>query len=197
MPSKPCRPFTLLDGTILVAGLAIGTAWMRPNLDQANAYFVAQGTAPSLLNWIGLRIEQVRASLHVATLLSITLLVLRLRSPRPSRRRLLCQPGFVASLAVTIGLVLEMAFWNSANAIIVLESPRWTWDNLLDASHWGVHGAFENVAVIVGWSLLLAGKRWRPEPGWLDRTAFWLGLYWMVLPPVTTLTWNLARVFAV
>ena len=37
------------------------------------------------------------------------------------------------------------------------------------------------LAVLASWVTLVAGRRWRPEPSWVDRLGRALGLLWVLL----------------
>src|SRR5690349_17797244 len=108
MGNPPRRKFTVVDAMALVAATAAGMAWIRSNYDwqfffgtwwlfyshgdflQAGSYAV-RIVWPFLLAW------------------TLTVLVLRFRRPRPPRRLLMRQPGFVACCAVTLATALT--FW--------------------------------------------------------------------------------------
>src|SRR5438046_2313959 len=101
MGNHPRREFALVDTMALVAATAAGMAWIRSNYDWQFFFatwwsFYAHGDVlqtgshairfiwPFLLGW------------------TLTVLVLRFRRPRPSRRLLLRQPGLVACCAATL-----------------------------------------------------------------------------------------------
>ena len=39
-------------------------------------------------------------------------------------------------------------------------------------------------AIAACWLVLIVGRRWRPEPSWIDRCGRALGAYWILLVPV-------------
>jgi hypothetical protein len=87
--------------------------------------------------------------------------VLRWRRPRPSWRVLLVQPGVVAGLAMVFGL-----FWVLGWLHILLPDRL---DSLSGA--WIAIGG----SVAAAWVVLALCRRWRAEPGWLDRLGRLLG----------------------
>jgi hypothetical protein len=125
-----------------------------------------------------------------------TVLLLRLRRPRPPLHRLARQPGFAAGLAgtaivalgaLTIGLIALVRVARRGMAVragVRLRStdPSW-WPP--DSSWWlGVvfHlGAVVGPAVIGAWLLLALSGRRRPSWGWLDLLGRALGIAWIIL----------------
>ncbi len=87
--------------------------------------------------------------------------ILRLRRPRPSWRPLLVQPGMVAALAMVFGL-----FWVTGLVHILMPGQ-------IDAmtGPWIVIGG----TVALAWVILALFRRWKAEPGWLDRLGRLLG----------------------
>src|SRR5690349_5020505 len=99
MRKSACRPFTVLDGMVLVAATAVGLECLR---------------RLPLANWMNAGVFARDWSLWIARVIGLTscfavpctcaMLVLRLRRPRPARRSLARQPGLVACLAGVAGL---------------------------------------------------------------------------------------------
>jgi hypothetical protein len=87
--------------------------------------------------------------------------VVRLRRPRPSWPVLLWQPGMVAGLAMVFGF-----FWVTA-ALLTLFPGQFDGWNALPSAIGGT--------VVVAWGALALGRRWKPEPGWIDRAGRFLG----------------------
>jgi hypothetical protein len=88
-------------------------------------------------------------------------LILRLRRPRPTLRRLIIQPGVVAATAIVFGL-----FWVTGWVQIVfpdrLNSMTGPWIAVGDT-------------VAIAWIVLAASGNWTIEPGWVDRLGVLLG----------------------
>ena len=165
-----CRPFTLLDATILVAFTGIGLASIR---------WIAEDPFPNLLRSRSLAQAAERLAfwyfdgVPVLAAWTLGVLLLRLRRPRPEIRRIAHQPGFVACLAVFVCLIMEgvtIATLTLSNTVV----PSW---ELLFVSGIGW-------AVGASWVCLLVSRRWRAERGWIDGVGRCLGLLWLVLPPL-------------
>src|SRR5262245_43365482 len=87
--ARGCRPLALLDGMALVAATACGLALSR-SLSAHPAFRLPRPIAQEL---------------SLLATWTLTLLALRLRGPRPGFRRLMRQPGMVAS-SVVVALTL-------------------------------------------------------------------------------------------
>ena len=86
---------------------------------------------------------------------------MRVRRPRPPLRALLRQPGTVAGLAVTLGLIwvtgwLHLLFFG----------------RLIDGT---VTAIAVGGTVALAWACLALGWRWEAEPSWVDRMGRLLG----------------------
>ena len=42
-------------------------------------------------------------------------------------------------------------------------------------------------AVAAAWLTLMIGRRWRPEPSWVDRSGRLIGSFWLLMIPLYTL----------
>jgi hypothetical protein len=162
---------TVGDTMILVAVTAAGFATARACLP------VMRGSTPAF----GMRISAT----FVALALTIGLIPLRLRPPRP--RRLGRNPGMVACCAV----VLAMAFILAEQAISWLNPATGA---ALVVPHYRTINLVFNLmrldlyspAVAGGWLALAMSGRWRPEPDWLDRAGCALGACWIVAPLIAS-----------
>ncbi len=118
---------------------------------------------------------------------TIALFGLRLRQPRPSRRRLVHQPGFAASAVVVLlamvmflgGLSssLERATWgDGVRPTLGMELISFR-NQCLTEDRSEIFGA--GIASV--WALLALGQIARAERGWLDRAGRVIGVYWIIL----------------
>jgi hypothetical protein len=125
--------------------------------------------------------------------LSIAVLGLRLRRPRPGLRRLARQPGFVACTAAAIVLGIRMANLASVAGVITLDSPGSSfWGEIFDDGMRDSLGSIPSdvgCAVAVAWTIQGLGGRWRPEPSWIDRTGRVLGALWITTIPFAYFTY--------
>jgi hypothetical protein len=175
------RGMSILDGMILIGGTAIGFAAIRlgdvtPYLGQYPTWSSALMAFTNITSWLS-------TLAPVVALWSLSFILLRLRQPRPRRRRLFDQPGFVASVATAAGLVFMG--WLLFPALLG-NQPGALWNGqayVLDA--WGTTVVFSIMgcggAVASSWMILAIGGRWRPEPGWIDRIGRGLGAYWIAM----------------
>jgi hypothetical protein len=148
---------------ILIAAVAVG-------LSVATAAHRRDRAFPRRLPAAFKRYEAVQHG-HVtlcccALALSPAFLVVRLRRPRADLRRLIRQPGLVACVAATLGLV----YWLASLA----RAGRFSEGSIQVLSV--VNGLWVGTAWIV---LLIVG--WRAEPGWIDRMGLVLGICWLGL----------------
>ncbi|WP_422929081.1 hypothetical protein [Singulisphaera sp. PoT] len=182
--SSRSRPFGLADGMILVAATATGLSLSRKAVDVAGPTSLwrmirtLSSGGCSFEEFVNLSVE-LGIALVLPTLASWTFgcLLLRLRAPRPSRRRFTRQPGAMASLAAStvIGLSLAVALlhWLLTDRAI----PK--------TSH--VFGLALFVSMQVGvvvsccWSTMIVSRGYVPEPTWLDRLGRLLGAAWIAV----------------
>jgi hypothetical protein len=161
MPRPIPRRFTLLDAMALIVALAIGLALAR-------AWFVAiEGGVDED--------EQIRPGLATFLLLPFapTLVLLRLRRPRPRLQRLARQPGFQASLAACTATAYLAVRYGYCALLYWRDHINWY------PAVFEVRGlAITAVSVIVAW-VALAAHGIRAEAGWLDRTGRVLGGSWI------------------
>ena len=136
--------------------------------DDLLAHITSRRTIPSL---VGVDVRSLLAKdmlnfavgLLTGPLLGLTLamLMLRLRQPRPPLVTLLRQPGFVACLAAPLGVFV-----------------------FIEANYLG--GDFRPHPTVAGlilgaWAILAVSRRWEAEAGWIDRLGRLVGAAWLAL----------------
>jgi hypothetical protein len=172
------RKFTLTDAMVLIAAIGVAFVLIRQYLDYLygrNFALTPPGSFALTSYWkYGTFLSRVLAPL--ATSLSLALWVLRIRPPRPSRRRLFRQPGMVACTAAVLGTVIFLLK-------VFLNKFFLYWDNSgmqrLDAV-WFVRLPLNGEIVAVTWIVLILSGFWRSEPSWIDRAGRALGVYWIL-----------------
>ena len=92
--SRPCRPFSILDGMVLVAATAVGIVLARSIFDDAvrmpsSAMWVARPITFFCLPWI------------------LAVVGIRLRAPRRRLHMIMVQPGMAACTAVAIVTAID------------------------------------------------------------------------------------------
>jgi hypothetical protein len=198
------RRFGLGDLMILIAALAAG-------MQGARGLWRLQVEGPRGPSWsltpTRLMVAAVAAS--IAAPMTIAVLALRLRRPRPARRRIWTQPGAAAALACALmfavkGIEVVAAFaWPdtlSRGAATIRQAARVRVNDstyLLYLSAPALNGVIGSVGLgcwdvamaafaapcgySVGavWLLLVLSGRWRAERSWIDRLGRLLGVVWI------------------
>ena len=95
---------------------------------------------------------------------TISLLVLRLRRPRPELGLLWRQPGWCGCVAVVAGVAIGLA----EEAVVEWPAPT----------------VVVPAAVVIAWLVLLLTRRWSAEASWIDRAGRCLGLAWIAMIPL-------------
>ncbi len=181
-PSTPGRRPTPADALILALATALavpGWWWVwrwypGPGKDLADA--IALGLAGWPTREAGFLL--MCCSVPVAAAWTVALIPLRLRRPRPPRRRLAGQPGLAATVGAGGSLAISglwIAAVRAAGGEAIFE------DN--DVALWQVVAApgLAGAAVLGSWIALILGRRWRAEASWIDRLGRLLGCYWIAL----------------
>jgi hypothetical protein len=198
MTTTERRRVTLFDVMALIAATAIGLSlsqigWPRqavnPRLVWVFTWPIERTSSgyPSK-TWMLPVAERVAPIIPCLAAWTGAFLATRLHAPRPRRRRLVLQPGFVGAVAVLAVLIAESVLligcaqfdgrfgWSTptriaefaANAVVML------------AHHAGW-------AVAVSWLTLALTGRWRPEPSWVDRWGRVLGFTWIFIGTMASL----------
>lgn len=155
MPRDPGRRFTVLDMMILTG-------------------FTAMGFALTRVGGLGVRAMTGSVALF-ATMPTLAIIPLRLRLPRPSRARLMCQPGMVAACAAAVALGVGAVSWSLDRT-----GPDWPTENWV-ADFWYPRGELVGFSVAASWLGLVLLRRWWPEPGWIDRLGRAIGAFWLAV----------------
>lgn len=153
---------------ILIAALAAGFGVARALGSQWGTATVhtTQWAAISLL------------SMCYPSLVALTLafIAIRLRKPRPGRRRFACQPGFVAcgTMALILGVTPPFALASLLKTTASL-------GEMLLALYCVLVPAIAGIVVLAAWALLAISGRWRRERGWIDLLGIQIGLGWILM----------------
>jgi hypothetical protein len=163
------RRFGLLDVMILVAAMAVSLAASRHVASKMNQSWDV-GHPRRLIHIVHDHIGLLLFFLSSACLL------IRLRPPRPARRRLWCQPGFAACAAAVLGMVIQ------AMHFVIFMHTRlagWGWYLFVMQVFWR-NWAFCGPAVAGAWLALIVAGCWRAERSGIDRLGRVLGACWLV-----------------
>ena len=203
------RPFSIGDAMILVAAMAVAFGWLSA---QPTGYYLQ---APLDVIAKSARVEFTVINLYpawkfvawkyrdraepvvipFATAATLAFLAIRLRRPRPGRRRLFRQPGMIALSSASAVILLNAAGASVQRALCglglsSLTDPRY-YANPAFLGH--LIGTPETIgaAVFAAGAILAIGGRRRPEPGWIDRSGRALGAIWLALWLLDWLAWRL------
>jgi hypothetical protein len=166
----PCRRFTLADALILVAATAIGLAlarWYATEVLSVGSFF----DAPSLRALVARLIEPSTLGVFAWT---GAFLVIRLRRPRSSLRRIARQPGMAAASGAAVVCATVALMMTIGVAVRSSRIPSWIL-------------AFGNTApwmaglAVIAATVNLALSGCRPERGWIDTLGCALGAGWVAL----------------
>ncbi len=179
--SAPRRRFTLLDGMILVAATAVGYA-----LVHVLERLIGEGDFLSLIReaWTGREFAKMALLLYLVALpvlaaWTVALIPLRLLKPRPRSRRMARQPGLMAGIAASMAI-------GFMGLVVGIMSVSMSWligglDQVVMLQGVLMLPASLGLAVLVAWTTLLLGRRWRAEPSWIDRLGRIIGVAWVLL----------------
>jgi hypothetical protein len=183
MPRQSNRRFLISDAMILIAATAVGIALTRAVLPGFEAFSSGFGGAPSMRRYFLIEYA-LNAILPPVVSLTIAVLFLRLRQPRPRLRRVFLQPGAAAcataTLAFMVAIVLIMSLWAAGSTLVHTY-------NVFVAS-----GQIASYTIMGGWLVLILSGRWRPDRSWIDRAGIAIGAIWI---GITVVEW--LRIFSV
>jgi hypothetical protein len=185
----------VLDGMVLVAATAVGlwiglltreqgSGWPVPGRPDFSNGILHVGTYRKIHVFLT---EVSYKAMPVILPLTSAILLLRLRKPRPSFRRICRRPGFAACLAVTLVTVasflgcfasdLERTTWGDDYTFRFKGMLHYCLVYSLDSASELPFGS----AVAAVWGVMALGRMFRREPGWIDRTGRLLGTSWLVM----------------
>jgi hypothetical protein len=154
-----------MDTMILVGATATGLALARTLLEETPR-------ARSGPMWL------FETYNYVLLVWTAAFLVIRLQTPRPPLRRLMCQPGMAACTAAILVTVIDTITWAIHWAL--LDPRNELLRMLLPPVYWPAHSHHVGQAVAVTWLGLILARRWRREPGWIDRFGRVIGVLWLL-----------------
>jgi hypothetical protein len=162
----PARKFTLLDALVLMAALAAGLALARIAwAEGAPIQIVARAHEQRIM------VENVlKAASCCAAMLSVGVLFLRLRPPRPRLLEMLQEPGVVGCSAATFSIVWFCTLY-------LLVGPKPSLSSIVLMGPFGI-----GMGIASAWSVIWFDGCWRPPLSWIDRVGRTLGICWFVLP---------------
>lgn len=171
MSRSECRRFGLLDAMILVAATALGCGLAKwSDMVPFDFYGLLSVPIPKRYVLIALVTAKCPGTLLLVPW-TLGLLLVRMRSPRPTTTQLFREPGVVATstatLAIIAGCVWLVPIWLVHGLMLSVAFSPWTF--------------FCGFAVAGGWLTLALSGRWRNSPGWIDRAGRLVGTAWFGL----------------
>lgn len=191
MRTRTPRKFTILDGMILVAAVALGFAIRR-----AAEEMIAQYSFNNYYLYRTFPYRLIEAVVPFLATFTLGVLAMRLRRPRPRWRPLLRQPGMAASVAATIPIAMAlydlwtwMRFLDDPEASVAEGSvAHATYGFFIDAPTlgelYGAYGTAVGAWVLGAWLILALSGRLRAEKSGIDRLGRLVGLAWLSIPPI-------------
>ena len=178
MRDSRARRFNLLDMMILTVAVAL-TAMMVANSVFLKDLLAVVAKMPKAFveGYASLRLF---ASPFLAPL-TLAVLVMRLREPRPRLRRLCRQPGFVALSSAAMMIVANLL------TVIIFHLKRDPERLLVKDSVIGLFSFLESTQPSVGsavagaWFIQAISSHWRSEATWIDRIGRILGVLWVAI----------------
>ncbi|QDV34163.1 hypothetical protein [Tautonia plasticadhaerens] len=178
--AEPRRTFTLLDAMILVAAIAPGFALSRIIVDQQGSPIVADHPARTALNAATFGIS---VATPVALTLTPALLLLRLRRPRPPRRRLWHTQGALNIAALSaVTPITGVALWALLALGVPFASDPFDFE-VIETVLLLLPMTLAPTAIAVSICGRLLGVHGRP-PDWLDRLGQRWGWFWVAFAPI-------------
>lgn len=174
----PRRPFTLLDAMVLVAAVAAGLGavrgWveLRSRLPQFD-----NGPFPARLQDVRDGYTAVRLVLVPVTL---ALIPLGLRAPRPPLGRLWSRPGMIVPVALVLA-ILSCAF--DETGFPHLMGFHYLYASPAQRAFYVINEAISisraPAAIVVAWTALALAGRWEPETSWVGWLGRGIGFAWI------------------
>jgi hypothetical protein len=177
------RHFLISDALILIAAFGAGMGWMfaliRSPDPRLELFFDLSSTWRLL--W-SVAIDAYSIGVPIMAMLTLGILAVRLRRPRPILRHLRREPGVVACLAATVG------WWAQTIWITIVKlaecarggsSETWA-----DTARYYLMGLPEfDVGLYVGiaWATQWFTGNWRPTNSWADRLGRAAGVIWILI----------------
>ncbi len=194
MRPQKLRPLQIADMLILIGGVAVAVALIRRQWDLSFSEYLQQSpplewTPGSILGRLIMFVAYL--GVYAGAVAAVTFLAIRLRGPRPPRRRLTTQPGLAACAAITLVIALSEVEYLVRVSLLGVNNPfRWgfsfeTFLVLMDGVIYSFHR--NGYAVAAAWLTLAIGRRWRPSrAGSTDGDAA-IGIFWLLTIPLYAL----------
>jgi hypothetical protein len=181
------RKFQVKDLMVLVLAASLGLAWSRHFVysDKGGELYPSEDEGPRAVHAVEVGAWWVLAFAHVLAPVTVSIFALRFFGPRPEVRHLSRRAGSVACAAVTLAAATDvLSKMNYAVYWLASDPPRSAFFSYVSVI---LSGSAEFVAVATAWSLLILSRRWYPASDWIDKSGFALGVFWLLMAPLTLL----------
>ncbi len=187
------RKMTLLDAMILIAALAVAIAWTQAIVPIIRDRGAMDSPMWRLMPWQSWLMWWTPIAVPGLMTGSLSLLLLRIRSPRPTVPEMARQPGAAACMAATAVLALQMGLMILGKALAQLPGMSLPGRaRALPASDLGLDVWFLTwrmtadltiigYAVMGAWLILALVRTWAAEPSLIDRAGRLVGIGWLLL----------------
>jgi hypothetical protein len=192
-----CRPLHLSDTLILMMALCLALAWDRGRFIDPTRWISLPPSSlpktlfPSTPGWpltlTTYLINGVELLPPFLITVSLAVLVLRLRKPSPVRRWLFWQPGSSSCAVASVALVAAGSLYLISYLVSYLSGgvpsaflARRIHEDLMPENLTAAATAI-GYGVAGTWIALAAKRRWRPEPGLIDRLGRLVGAGWIAM----------------
>jgi hypothetical protein len=164
---------------IFVAAFAVGTLAFRATLRDLRELWIRStpNAPPGMRSFLAIQLGISALTPYLAAL-TAAVLVVRLRQPRPSLRRIGRQPGMVASTTATAAMAIGGVWIGS----LLAAGSRFIRVETIFVGY----AQEVSFAVLGAWVALAISGRWRAEARWIDRLGRLVGLTWI---GVTVVSW--------
>jgi hypothetical protein len=171
MPKQPRRKATIADAMLLIIGVGLafsawrGIMWMP----------MWRGVPESF------QLYHFRALAMVAFLipLSLSLLAIVLRPPRPRFRRLASEPAVVVGLSAFFVLVIDTALLLMLMGLVGWSMSTFTGGKVI--YYCRLLAEQTGMAISTTWLIQAVSGRCRRPRSWIDISAWVLGAWWIIL----------------
>jgi hypothetical protein len=196
MSPNHSRRMSLLEAILMVGSAAVGLGLFE--LSHRTLFkgliWIADRGFPNIQSWSTLEALVTCSDITVFLLPVIIpwtflLILLRMRSPRPSWRRIWRQPGMAACLVAVfawlwtaVALLLAMNVEHVARARRVITPADWAQKYLSDEVF-----MYVGLAVAAVWVVQYSSGRWRRSADWIDMMGRVMGALWIAIGLVWTL----------
>jgi hypothetical protein len=171
MPQESLRKATIADAMVLIIGAGFALASWRYIM-----WMPVWSGFPDSLQWYHF---QALGTVAFLTPLSLTLLVIALRPPRPRLRRVISEPAAIVGLSAFFVLVINTALLLTIMVLVGWPLATFTGGKVL--YYCRLLAEQTGMAVGAAWFIQAVSGRCRRSKSWVDISGWVLGACWIML----------------